>query len=344
MKWYDQNKRDLPWRKFNNLYHVYLSEVMLQQTKVKTVIPYYKRWLKKYPTIESVALSNLDDLLKLWEGLGYYSRCVNFYKACIILYSQYNSQLPNNMTDFLKLPGVGNYISAAVYSIVDKIPAPAVDANVIRVLSRILAIRNLTPYNRRRIFNVLEKFIDKERPGDVNQALMDLGSSICTPINTECVICPVSQFCKAKNTLLPFGYPIKINKNIKNIKHFIAAIIWYNKEFLIMKRPVNSMLGGLWELPNTQIDLKISDDIQLFNYIKNSLNFTIRIQNKICTIKHSYSHFDIRVSLYHCRINDINIKNMKDVCWIRPKDINNYAFSKSNHKLFKILNTNGWTI
>ena len=344
MKWYDQNKRDLPWRKYNDLYHVYLSEVMLQQTKVETVIPYYKRWLKKYPTIESVALSNLDDLLKLWEGLGYYSRCVNFYKSCIILYSQYNSQLPYNITDFLKLPGVGNYISAAVYSIVDKLPSPAVDANVTRVISRILAIRNLTPYNRRRIFNVLQKFIDRERPGDVNQALMDLGSSICTPINTECIICPVSQFCKAKKTLLPFGYPIKINKSIKNIKHFIAAIIWYNKEFLIMKRPVNSMLGGLWELPNTQIDLKISDDIQLFNYIKNSLNFTIRIQNKICTIKHSYSHFDIRVSLYHCRINDINIKNMKDVCWIRPKDINNYAFSKSNHKLFKILNTNGWTI
>jgi len=344
LKWYDQNKRDLPWRKYNDLYHVYLSEVMLQQTKVETVIPYYKRWLKKYPTIESVALSNLDDLLKLWEGLGYYSRCVNFYKSCIILYSQYNSQLPYNITDFLKLPGVGNYISAAVYSIVDKLPSPAVDANVTRVISRILAIRNLTPYNRRRIFNVLQKFIDRERPGDVNQALMDLGSSICTPINTECIICPVSQFCKAKKTLLPFGYPIKINKSIKNIKHFIAAIIWYNKEFLIMKRPVNSMLGGLWELPNTQIDLKISDDIQLFNYIKNSLNFTIRIQNKICTIKHSYSHFDIRVSLYHCRINDINIKNMKDVCWIRPKDINNYAFSKSNHKLFKILNTNGWTI
>jgi len=342
LKWYDQNKRDLPWRKYNDLYHVYLSEVMLQQTKVETVIPYYKRWLKKYPTIESVALSNLDDLLKLWEGLGYYSRCVNFYKSCIILYSQYNSQLPYNITDFLKLPGVGNYISAAVYSIVDKLPSPAVDANVTRVISRILAIRNLTPYNRRRIFNVLQKFIDRERPGDVNQALMDLGSSICSPINTECIKCPVSQFCKAKNTLLPFGYPNKRNKSIKNTKHFIAAIIWHKKEFLIMKRPFNSMLGGLWELPNTRMDLKISDDIQLFNYIKNSLNFAIRIQNKICTIKHSYSHFNIRLSLYHCSINEIKINNMKDICWIRPKDINNYAFSKSNHKLFKILNTNGW--
>jgi len=98
----------------------------------------------------------------------------------------------------------------------------------------------------------------------------------------------------------------------------------------------------LWELPNTRMDLKISDDIQLFNYIKNSLNFAIRIQNKICTIKHSYSHFNIRLSLYHCSINEIKINNMKDICWIRPKDINNYAFSKSNHKLFKILNTNGW--
>ena len=133
---------------------------MLQQTKVETVIPYYKKWLNKYPTLETVALSNIDDLLKLWEGLGYYSRCVNFFKACSILYYQHNSQLPENRADFLKLPGVGYYISSAVYSIVKKLPLPAIDTNVNRVISRVLAIKNLTPHNKKRIFNMLEKCID----------------------------------------------------------------------------------------------------------------------------------------------------------------------------------------
>jgi len=342
LKWFDINMRDLPWRKYNDLYHVYLSEVMLQQTKVETVIPYYKKWLKQYPTIESVALSNVDDLLKLWEGLGYYSRCINFFKACSILYHKYNSQLPRNRADFLKLPGVGNYISSAVYSIIEKHPIPAVDANVTRVMSRILAIRNLTPYNKRRIVNMLNNCIDNERPGDVNQALMDLGSSICTPLKTECHKCPISSFCKAKETLFAIRYPIKRKKSIKKIKYFIAAIIWHKNEFLIKKRSFNSMLGGLWELPNTQIDLKIPDDIHLFNYIKKTLNFTIEVQNKICTIKHSYSHFDINLSLYHCNINKINNNEINNICWIIPNDINNYAFSKSNHKLFNTLNNNGW--
>ena len=342
LKWFDIHRRDLPWRKYKDVYHVYLSEVMLQQTKVETVIPYYEKWLKQYPTIKSVALSNQDDLLKLWEGLGYYSRCINFFKACSILYHQYNSQLPPNIADFLKLPGVGNYISSAVYSIVEKRPIPAVDGNITRVISRILAIRNLTPYNKKRIFNMLNHCIDNERPGDVNQALMDLGSSICTPLKAECHKCPISSFCRAKDTLLPIIYPIKRKKSIKTMKHFIAAIIWHKNKFLIKKRSFNSMLGGLWELPNTQIDLQIPYDIHLFNYIRKTLNFTIEVQNKICTIKHSYSHFDMNVSLYHCNFNKMNNNKINNICWIKPNDINNYAFSKSNHKLFKTLNNNGW--
>ena len=342
LKWFDANKRDLPWRKYNDFYHVYLSEVMLQQTKVETVIPYYNNWLKQYPTLESVALSNLDDLLKIWEGLGYYSRCVNFFKSCSALYLQYNSQIPYKITDFIKLPGVGNYISAAVYSIVENHPIPAIDANVTRVISRILAIKNLTPYNKRRIFNMLDNCIDNDRPGDVNQALMDLGSSICTPLKVGCSRCPISSFCKAKDTLLPIQYPLKSKIYTKNMKYFIAAIIWHKNKFLIQKRSLNSMLGGLWELPNTQIELQYNYDMQLFNYIQKTLNFTITVNNKICTIKHSYSHFNISISLYHCNTNEINNDKINNINWIHPKDINNYAFSKSNHKLFNKLNNNGW--
>ena len=173
MKWYDHNKRDLPWRKSNLFYPVYVSEVMLQQTQVKTVIPFYIKWFIRFPTIESVAVSNIDELLKLWVGLGYYSRCVNFHKSCIILFNKYDSQLPENEADFLKLPGVGNYISSAVYSIVKNLPLTAIDANIKRIMCRVLKIKYLTPYNNKRINNAVEKFIDKDRPGDFNQALMD---------------------------------------------------------------------------------------------------------------------------------------------------------------------------
>ncbi len=215
MKWYDHNKRDLPWRKSNLFYPVYLSEVMLQQTQVKTVIPFYTKWLIRFPSIESVAVSNIDELLKLWEGLGYYSRCINFHKSCKILINKYDSRLPENEADFLKLPGVGNYISSAVYSIVKNFPLPAIDANIKRIMCRVLKIKNLTPYNNKRISNAVEKFIDKDRPGDFNQSLMDLGSSICTPMKTDCYICPISSLCKAMKTSSPSQYPLKKSKGIK---------------------------------------------------------------------------------------------------------------------------------
>ena len=344
LKWYDHNKRDLPWRTSNLFYPVYVSEVMLQQTQVKTVIPFYTKWFIRFPSIESVAVSNIDELLKLWEGLGYYSRCVNFHKSCKILFNKYDSQLPENEADFLKLPGVGNYISSAVYSIVKNLPLTAIDANIKRIMCRVLKIKYLTPYNNKRINNAVEKFIDKDRPGDFNQALMDLGSSICTPIKTDCYICPISSLCKAMKTSSPLQYPFKKPKRIKPLKRLAAAIIFNKDKFFIVKRPLNKMLGGLWELPTIELNAYISPNDQLFKYIKMTYNITVSINRKITTIKHSYSHFDILINLYKCNLQDNNLINSEFASWIKPDDIKRYAFSKSNHKLFNKLNLNAWNI
>ncbi len=344
MKWYDHNKRDLPWRKSNLFYPVYLSEVMLQQTQVKTVIPFYTKWLIRFPSIESVAVSNIDELLKLWEGLGYYSRCINFHKSCKILINKYDSRLPENEADFLKLPGVGNYISSAVYSIVKHFPLPAIDANIKRIMCRVLKIKNLTPYNNKRISNAVEKFIDKDRPGDFNQSLMDLGSSICTPMKTDCYICPISSLCKAMKTSSPLQYPLKKSKGIKPLKCLAAVIIFNKDKFFIVKRPINKMLGGLWELPTIELKTYISPNDQLFKYIKMTYNITVSINRKITTIKHSYSHFDISLNLYNCNLQENNLINSEFASWIKPDDIKHYAFSKSNHKLFNKLNLNAWNI
>ena len=344
LNWYDHNKRDLPWRESKLFYPVYVSEVMLQQTQVKTVIPFYKKWLIRFPSIESVAISNIDELLKLWEGLGYYSRCINFHKSCNILFNKYDSQLPENESDFLKLPGVGNYISSAVYSIVNNLPFPAIEANIRRIMCRVLKIKNLTPYNNKRISNALEKFIDKDRPGDFNQALMDLGSSICSPMKTDCYICPISNLCKAMKTSLPEQYPFKKSKGIKPIKNLAAAIFFNKDKFFIVKRPINKMLGGLWELPTIELNAYKSPNDQLSNYIKLTYNITVSINKKIATIKHSYSHFDILLNLYKCNVEENNLIYSEYISWIKPDDVKCYTFSKSNHKLFNILNLNAWNI
>ena len=196
LQWYDINRRDLPWRECKGFYPIYLSEVMLQQTKVETVIPYYKKWLNKYPTLETVALSNIDDLLKLWEGLGYYSRCRNFYKASQIVEEKYNGNIPDSYSLFRKLPGVGDYIAAAVMSIAFNKNYPAVDGNLKRVISRYLGIKKLSKRNLVRIDNQLKKMIMNGRPGDINQSLMDIGSLICKPKEALCTKCPLIDNCK----------------------------------------------------------------------------------------------------------------------------------------------------
>ena len=169
--WYDKNKRDLPWRKTNDPYKIWLSEVMLQQTKVETVIPYYNNWLKNYKTIQSVAQANLDELLKIWEGMGYYSRCKNFYHAAKEIIYKYNGTIPNQFDVFKSLPGVGDYIAGAVMSIAFNHPHPSIDGNHRRVISRILGIKNVSRYNKNRIYNYLKKIVEIDRPGDLSAAL-----------------------------------------------------------------------------------------------------------------------------------------------------------------------------
>ena len=173
---------------------------------------------------------------------------------------------------------------------------------------------------------------------------MDLGSSICSSKKTQCTKCPINKLCKAKNLFFPFSYPMKSIKRSKKIKHFISALIFYNKKFLIIKRPYNTMLGGLWELPTTEVNKKNSEPTQLPNYIRDTLNFKIHVKNKICTIKHSYSHFNISLTLYYCVTGSNKFKNIENLCWITNNDVPNYAFSKSNHKLFKILDANNWNV
>ena len=317
---------------------------MLQQTRVDTVIPYYLRWVEKYKSITSVAKADKLTLLKLWEGLGYYSRCRNFHKACKIIVNNYDGEIPLDYEKFLLLPGVGDYTASAVFSIGLKQNYAAIDVNVRRVMSRVLKIKNITNRNKKRINNTIIKLMDPERPGDINQALMDLGSSICRCNHANCSICPINNICMAEKMSLPESYPLKVKKKVIPHKEIVAGIIWQRKKFLITKRTEDGLLGGLWELPGGEIQSNETIIGALRRQIKEEWNIYINIKKKVGYVKHSYSHFKITLTLYQCQTQGFVKSVDKSYRWITPIEINNFPFPKSNHKLFKLLNSAGWNV
>ena len=336
LSWFDLEKRDLPFRKKRNPYRIWVSEIMLQQTKVDTVIPYYHKWIKNYPNIVSVSESNESSLLKSWEGLGYYSRCRNFHKAAKIVCEQYNAKIPDSWDAFRALPGVGDYTAGAVLSIAFKKPFIALDGNVKRVMARILGRKKLSKYNIQRFISTLKKCLDHDRPGDFNEAMMELGACICFPISPKCHKCPISDFCAAYKSGNPLSYPLKDKKKKIPQRIFVACLIKEKNKILIQRRQSN-MLNGLWEIPNKHVKNINHINDELKNYINEQYGFDIKILKKIGTINHSYSHFNMKLILLECKKIG-RIKNYNQTYnWIKKPDISNYAFHKVNHKIFTLL-------
>ena len=342
--WYSDNKRMLPFRRTSDPYKIWLSEVMLQQTKVNTVVPYYNRWLKHYPTLQSAADATTDQLLKLWEGLGYYQRCSNFHKALKIVVNNYKGKIPSRFDHFINLPGVGEYTAGAVLSIAFNKPIPAIDGNVKRVMSRILGIKNLTLHNKNRIEKTIYKIIPKGNPGDFNQALMELGALLCTPQRPICTKCPITNYCNAYKLSKPELYPLP--KEPKKLPHYIivTGIIWRESKFYIQKRNEKSMLGGLWEFPGGKVENKESLERALKREIKEECGIIPIIKEKIGCVEHSYSHFSISLNCFHCIESDKKIRFSKNGAWITNKEIASYPFPRANHKLFSLINKKGWNV
>ena len=323
-------------------YKIWLSEIMLQQTRVKTALPYYDKWIKKFPTLESVSLSDLDSLLKLWEGLGYYKRCNNFYKAAKIIVSDFNSKIPKEKSQFMSLPGVGDYTASAVLSIAFNKPYPALDGNVKRVISRIIGIKTLTKYNLKRIKRFLDSRICKKNPGDFNQGLMEIGALICKPLNPACRKCPINNFCYASETKHPETYPVK-NK-LKPRPHFnvAIAIIWRKNKFYIQKRNPDQMLGGLWEFPGGIVKQGQNPELVLKQKVYKECGVHAKIFKNIGFVDHAFSHFTIRLNGYFCIEKKYSLNENKSRKWILIKNIKDFSFPKANHKLFKKLELTNW--
>ena len=336
LEWYDDSNLTLPWRNSNDPYKIYLSEVMLQQTQVKTVLPYYKKWVNKYPTLQSVANANQEQILKQWEGLGYYSRARNFHKSCQIIALKFDGEVPATSGEFSKLPGVGPYISAAVMSIAFNHPLPAVDTNAIRVTARLKMVKFSSPADSKIIHRYLADNISIKRPGDFNQAIMDLGREICKSDNPKCTLCPVSKFCKALVNNFVDKYPVKTKPPKKPHYNIAVGIVWNMGQLLISKRRENGLLGGLWEFPGGKIEEGESAKNCIIREIKEELGIHVKPTSFLKQIKHAYTHFSITMDAYNCDFLHGYPQPLgcDDWRWIKPQEIKTLPFPKANHKLF----------
>lgn len=298
LSWYDDNKKPLPWRKTTEPYKIWISEIMSQQTQVETVMPYYERFMKKYPTIETLAQADDAELLKLWEGLGYYSRARNLKIAAQEVVDKYNGKFPDNLADILSLKGIGPYTAAAIASISFGLAEPAIDGNLMRVTSRLFELDcDISKSSSRKIFDgYLRKLISKKRPGDFNQALMDLGSLVCSPKSPKCEVCPLLNYCAAAASGKQLNYPVK-TKKIKQKDLYFTAFALENSlgEYYLEKRPSKGLLADMWtfpltELPAADFEKMITDGSVSKNIVIPELPESISKMEYVANFTHVFSH------------------------------------------------------
>lgn len=306
ISWFKNEQRDLPWRKDQDPYKVWVSEIMLQQTRVDTVIPYFNRFIDWFPTIDDLAKAEEEKVLKAWEGLGYYSRVRNLHSAAKEVREKYNGEVPNTPTEISGLKGVGPYTAGAILSIAYGIPEPAVDGNVMRVLSRILSIWvDIAKPSSRKIFeSAVRKLISKSEPSSFNQALMELGALICTPTSPSCLLCPVREHCQAFSEGVQTELPIK-SKKTKQRNVQLVSIIATNEqgEILIHKRPNKGLLANLWEFPNIEITLPFQNEKEkIKDLFKETFDLEFKLEKVIGQIEHVFSHLIWNVHVYSGKI------------------------------------------
>jgi A/G-specific adenine glycosylase len=341
LAWYRSNRRDLPWRKTNDIYSIWVSEIMLQQTQVTTVIPYYHRFLDSFPTVEHLARAEEQEVLKQWEGLGYYSRARNLHRAAKIVMEQYRGRIPGNPGEFKTLPGVGPYVAAAVLSIARGLPLPVVDGNVMRVVTRFRGIDEDIRKNRVReqMVKELRGIIPGDSAGDFNQAMMELGASICTPKHPQCSTCPLSTRCTAYQTRTIHRYPYK--SPLRDVPEYNVSIGIIIKEgkFYIQKRPSEGHLGGMWEFPGGKARENESPEQALNRECREETGAEIDIVQPLALVHHAYSHFKIHMSVFICRLKqgDVQPPPNQPFQWITAEELERYPFPGANHKFFPAL-------
>jgi A/G-specific adenine glycosylase len=334
LRWAARHLRDLPWRSEpRDPYRVWISETMLQQTQVVTVIPYFQRFTERFPTAQALAEAPLDDVLKLWEGLGYYARARNLHRAAQQVVAEFDGRLPDTVEALSKLPGIGAYTAGAIASIAFGRDAPVVDGNVKRVLCRVYALRGdaRQPRIQQKLWALAAMNLPTGKAGRWNEAMMELGATVCLPRSPRCDECPLAQVCRARALGIQEKLPAHAARQRTPHYDVTAAVIRQKGRILIAQRPTGGMLGGLWEFPGGKVERGESLEECLRREIREELGIEVEVGRPVTQVKHAYTHFRITLHAFECSCQSKPVKGVWR--WVRLSDLVNFAMPVTDRKI-----------
>ncbi|MCP8970980.1 A/G-specific adenine glycosylase [Ectobacillus ponti] len=336
--WFTEEQRDLPWRINKDPYRIWVSEIMLQQTRVEAVKPFYHRFMEKFPTLEALADAHEDEVLKAWEGLGYYSRARNLHAAVKEVKETYGGKVPDTPGEIGKLKGVGPYTKGAILSIAYGVPEPAVDGNVMRVFSRILSIWDdiAKPKTRKLFEDIIREVISKENPSYFNQGLMELGALICIPKNPACLLCPVRQHCRAFHEGVQKELPVKSKAKDPVIVPLAAGILRAEDgRYVVNKRPSSGLLANMWEFPNIELQEGVSKHKQqLSYYAKEKFGLAVEVDEFVGTVQHSFTHRTWDIFVFRGKVKG-EVRETDSLKLLTEEEFAEYTFSRSHRNIFE---------
>jgi A/G-specific adenine glycosylase len=337
LEWYYLNRRQLPWRGIHDPYKIWISEVMLQQTQVRTVIPYYERFLKKYPDISTLAKTKADKLLKCWAGLGYYSRARNLRKAAQVIMTGHGGKFPKTFEAVHALPGIGRYTAAAILSICFGEPLAVLDGNVMRVLTRALRIHsNINEGDvRQRLWKLAQDLLVCEKPGDFNQALMELGAIICTPRQPNCSQCPWEGKCLAKLANVQELLPEKGNRKSSRKSFHAVVILEYHEKYLLVRRSEKGQLQGFWEFPCFELRSSQLETSLIAKHFQKKYDLQLSTLRHITQVHHSITTRRMTIDVFKGQILKANslIGPGRNLRWVRSAELRRYPYSSATLRI-----------
>ncbi len=342
LEWYRQHGREFPWRQpAPDPYTVWVAEVMLQQTRTETVRPYFERWMQRFPTLESLAQAHPDEVLALWEGLGYYRRALALWRAAREVMERFGGRLPQDPETLQRLPGIGRYTAHAIASIAFGRDVPVVDGNVKRVLARLFALEEPVdrPAGERRLWELAQEHLPPGRASAYNQALMDLGATICTPRAPACERCPLRPWCRAYARGEPTRWPRRTPK--KPIPHYrvVAGVIRRGNRVLLARRPEGRLLGGLWEFPGGKMEPGETQAQALQRELWEELGVRVAVGERLGVFRHAYSHFRITLEALCARIleGEPTPREGQQLAWVAIPRLHEYPMGKVDRQIARLL-------
>jgi len=340
LDWYGKHQRDLPWRRSADPYAIWVSEILLQQTQVTTAEPYYKGFLRKFPTVQTLANAPLDDVLKAWEGLGYYARARNLHRAAQQVVLKFNGTLPQTIKELRTLPGIGAYTAGAIASIAFGLDEPVLDGNVTRVLCRVFRVRDNPKESatQESLWRLARALIPSGQASTFNQALMDLGATVCVPKQPRCLSCPLYDRCSARKHNEQAQLPFKAKRTPTPHHHLAVGVVWKDDRLLLVQRPTDQLLGGLWEFPGGKLKANESKQRALARHLE-ALGVRIRVKAPIASVKHAFTHFRITMHAFACTYvsGTLERKGVANLAWVSVDDLDRYALPKATHKVIAAL-------